>query len=279
MEKETAIKVFDEKELMPNDEWETLLKDCEDAIIEGVTAVRGEVIRMKWELGEILFDHGEEQITKLLSRVAVELKQRGHAVSEPELWRCLKLRKKFPTLKQMWSELPEGKNISWHKLVHNYIDFSVPKPAVLMEEKFDEFGLIDWWLKLNPVPVVVRVRDKNSTFALIVRPCRQKASDKPAEKLGKVFEDLDAFYIKLKKWDAKDLNSNDYARMNKAIKELLEKASYDKERVRKAIQWCYDKYLGTDVDWSINTVVKKFAEAVRVVKPHEKYLQHKKGAM
>lgn len=64
--------------------------------------------------------------------------------------------------------------------------------------------------------------------------------------------------------------------LKERIRELLEKAKYDTAKVKKAILWCNEQYAGSKVDWTLETVVKKFAEAVRNVAPWEKFVEKKK---
>jgi len=269
-EKDKVVALFDAKEVMPQERWASLVEDCKQIIVEHLTVSREAVIEMKWYLGDRLLEEGEQAITPLLQRVAEEIH-----IGERDLWYCFAFRKKFPRLEELWSQAPEGKNISWHKLVNHYIDFAVPKPELPVEEKNDTFGLLEWWAK-QPDMHVLRLTCKGYDFGLIIKRDKEKIfiPEKQAH-LKDVYKELGEYFVKLKKWDVADLNRNDYGRMNKALKELLEKANYDKEKVKRAIHWCYERYLGSKVDWTIETVVKKYAEAVRIVKPHEKYLERK----
>ena len=63
-------------------------------------------------------------------------------------------------------------------------------------------------------------------------------------------------YIRLKGWNEKDLQSDDYARIHHAIKQLIVKAKTD-ELCVSAMQWVsQQKYC----DWTMETVVKKYPE-------------------
>lgn len=263
-----AKAVFKAKETLAPERWESLIDDLKGIVTEHLTASREQIINMKWYLGDRLLEEGEEAITSVLTRVGVELH-----ISHTELWRCLAFRKKFPSLDELWAMAPEGKNISWHKLVNSYIDFSIPKPEIPVEEKVDVFGLLKWWA-LHDDLHHLRLVDKEFEFTLSVK--RDKAVIIVPEKHGNlrdIYKELTDFYMTLKKWEPTDMNRNSYNRIHHALKELLELAKFDKEKVKRSIKWCHDQYVGTKIDWGIETVVKKFAEASRPVKDYEKFMK------
>jgi hypothetical protein len=264
-----VVEVFPEAvEVMPTEDYALLIDDLKDILTEHIVSVKETVIKMKWEIGERLLEAGEKVVRPLLKKIAEEV-----SVGERELYRCLAFREKFPTLKELWSRLPEGKNISWHKLVHNYIDFEVPKPQMPITDKLDEWGVTDWWQKQSMPLTAVRIRNKTDGFCLIVRPAR--LPKETSEPYNDMYLEISDYFIKLKKWDKHDLDRSDYARMHRAIKNMLEKANYNKEKVKEAIKWCHQKYLGSQIDWTLETVQKKYAEAVRPVHEYEKYIKRK----
>jgi hypothetical protein len=258
--------VFHGKEVFTAEEWEAFVDELKGAITEGVVEHREAIIKMKWQIGDVLISYEAKLSEEVVTRVISEIH-----ISRTEIFRCLSFRRKFPTLDKLWENCPEGKNISWHKLVNNYIDFQVPKPILPVEEKYDDWGLIDWWMK-NKVHVL-RIKDRNTSFSLIVRQEKRKAEH--VEPIKELFKEICALYIKLKKWDEKDISGENWNRMHRAVKTLLENAHGDKEKVKKAIRWCHEKYLGSQIDWTLETVIKKYPEAVRQVSPFEKYTKPK----
>jgi hypothetical protein len=259
-EVEVVKKIFAGTEVFSQEEYDSLIEDLKDILTEGVTAVRERVIETKWEIGDRLLREEGKLNKESVCRVTLAIH-----VSERELQFCLAFRKKYPKLKEMWERLPEGKNISWHKLVHNYIDFSLPKLEIPVEEKFDEWGLTDWWQKQKGL-IILRIKSKQGAFALLVRVAKIAEADKAkmSEKINEVYEEITNFYIGVKKWKKTDLDRNDYGRIRKAIKAMLEKANFDKEKVIDAIKWCYIKYKDAPhIDWTIETVLKKYPEAVK----------------
>lgn len=91
--------------------YQLLLDDIKGTIDDAVFHSRQELIQGYWNVGKLLRGSGEE-ITKLTARVAVDLK-----ISERTLWNSIKCFDKYPDL----AKLPEGKNISWNKLVTKYL--------------------------------------------------------------------------------------------------------------------------------------------------------------
>lgn len=70
-------------------------------------------------------------------------------------------------------------------------------------------------------------------------------------------------YIRLKGWNEKDLMPDDYARIHKAIKALLIKAKTT-ERVLQALNWVAKQNYD---NWTMETVVKKFPDAIKPICP------------
>lgn len=94
-----------------------LVEDCKAIITEAVFTSRWALVEGYWLLGKRLRqDSDKEPITKLLQRVAVSLGK-----SSRTLWDAVQAYDKYPNL----NDIPEGKNISWHKLVNKYL----PSPA------------------------------------------------------------------------------------------------------------------------------------------------------
>ena len=102
-----------------------LLDDIKGTIDDAVFHSRQELINGYWNVGKLLREAGEE-ITKLTARVAVDIK-----ISERTLWNAIKCYDKYPDL----SKLPEGKNISWNKLVTKYL----PDKVEIKEEPYVEY--------------------------------------------------------------------------------------------------------------------------------------------
>jgi hypothetical protein len=235
-----------------------LIEDLRDILTESVFEMRARVIETKWHIGDRLLQEEGKLTKEVVQRVALELK-----VSERDLQYCLAFRRKFPSLQEMWSRLPEGKNISWHKLINEYIDFEIPKPIPHIEEKIDEWGLTDWWKEQDNLQIL-RIKSKSDDFALIVRKAKVSKEEKDKFKvpLQRQLQELCDYYIELKGWDKSTLVRSDYGRIFKALKVLLEKAKYDSQKVKDIMFWvAKQKY----PDWTLETCIKKYADAFRKI--------------
>lgn len=98
-------------EIINQDWYNQLVGECKAIITEAVFTSRWALVEGYWSLGKRLREDKEFN-TKLLQRVAVDI-----AVSERTIWYALQAYDKFPSL----DKIPEGKNISWHKLTNLYL--------------------------------------------------------------------------------------------------------------------------------------------------------------
>lgn len=103
-----------------------LLEEIKGTIDDAVFHSRQELINGYWNVGKLLRESGGE-ITKLTARVAVDLR-----ISERNLWNAIKCFDKYPDL----SKLPEGKNISWNKLITKYLP---EKKEEIKKEVYKEY--------------------------------------------------------------------------------------------------------------------------------------------
>ena len=100
-------------------EWfQVLISDCKDTIIERRCIIAEELIKMKWEIGDrILQDVESFERANLYGRQIIVTVSKALDCSEREIYRCIQFRKKYPDL----TILPEGKAITWHKIVNIYL--------------------------------------------------------------------------------------------------------------------------------------------------------------
>jgi len=107
------------------EEWyELLVDDCKAIITEAVFTSRWALVEGYHQLGERIvtetnFDRKEIYAKKILTRVSISI-----GVPERTLYRAVQFYEKYPSL----DNVPEGKNISWHKIVHKYLP--TPKPRI-----------------------------------------------------------------------------------------------------------------------------------------------------
>lgn len=102
-----------------NEEWfQALIEDCRDTIVEKRFIIAEELIKMKWEIGDrILEDTEKFEEMGISGRQIIVTVSKALNCSERELYRCIQFRKKYPDL----NNLPEGKAITWHKIVNQYL--------------------------------------------------------------------------------------------------------------------------------------------------------------
>jgi hypothetical protein len=101
-----------------------LVSECKAIVTEAVYNSRWALVEGYWQLGKRMREDPSFN-TKLLQDLAVDIK-----VSERTMWYALKAYDKYPDINKM----PEGKNISWNKLVTKYL----PKRKELKDGTIEE---------------------------------------------------------------------------------------------------------------------------------------------
>lgn len=105
------------KEIIQNQEWyEALIDDLKAILTEGIWNYRWTLIQTYHLFGRRVLEEKKhfKQVygKKIVSQVSQSLGQ-----SERTIWRAIQFAEKFPNL----DKLPEGKNISWHKICNLYL--------------------------------------------------------------------------------------------------------------------------------------------------------------
>jgi hypothetical protein len=109
-----------------------LIEDCKTIIVETSFASRWALVEGYWNLGQRLredmnFEKYSREKPELLQRVAESLN-----ISERTLYYSMQFYDKFPDL----SMLPEGKDVSWKKIVTKYLpEAREGKPSLPREFK------------------------------------------------------------------------------------------------------------------------------------------------
>lgn len=124
-----------EKNVAPTGEWyQELINDCKAIITEAVFTSRWALVEGYWNLGKrIREDSLAEKHTKGNESFLQDL-GRNLGTSTSTLYYALQAYDKYPTQDQ----IPEGKNITWNKLITKYL----PKT----EKKIDETRCDHRWL-------------------------------------------------------------------------------------------------------------------------------------
>lgn len=94
-------------------EYNLLVEEIKATITEAVYNSRWALIEGYWNIGKLIRkEFGSGELTKLLTGLSVDV-----GLSERTLWRALACYDKYPQL----NDIPEGKNISWNKLIIKYL--------------------------------------------------------------------------------------------------------------------------------------------------------------
>lgn len=115
----------DESELLNPEEYEDFVEECRDIVTEAVFHSRWDLIEGYHLLGETIIKHKNfGKFVKGNKRFVQDLAQ-NIGIKERTLYYAIQFYEKYPRLE----EVPEGKNISWNKIVTKYL------PETPKEEK------------------------------------------------------------------------------------------------------------------------------------------------
>ena len=104
---------------LTNTEWyNTLVSDCNDIITEAVYQSRWALVEGYHNLGKrILEEHDNFERAKIYGEKIVHGLAQSLNMSSRIIWYAMQFVQKYPDL----NEVPEGKNISWNKLITKYL--------------------------------------------------------------------------------------------------------------------------------------------------------------
>jgi len=108
--------------LIKNEKWEYVVEQIKATITEAVHNSRWMLVEGYWTVGKLIREEfGGKDLTKTLTAMAVEVN-----VSNRTLWRALACYDKYPDI----NTIPEGKNISWAKLITKYLPENPKEPEI-----------------------------------------------------------------------------------------------------------------------------------------------------
>ena len=100
-------------ELIKDEHYQLLVEQIRVTITEAVHNSRWALIEGYWNVGKLIRENFTgDNLTKRLQGLAVDV-----GTSQRTLWYALQFYDKYPSLDQV----PEGKNISWNKLITKYL--------------------------------------------------------------------------------------------------------------------------------------------------------------
>ena len=113
--------------LMATEHYKYLVEQIKATVTEAVHNSRWFLVEGYWNVGKLIREAFTGNITKQLQTLAVDV-----GISERTLWYALQFFDKYPIL----NNVPEGKNISWNKLITKYL------PEHTEKEERDEYQRI-----------------------------------------------------------------------------------------------------------------------------------------
>ena len=130
-----GIKKWAEKDLP--DWFPIWLEELKAIIVEGIFNSRISLIEMKWRIGE----HIEAKKKEIKPIDLIEKASQKLRMSKTDMYYCWQFYRKYPEkdFPTVLEKLPEGKNISWHKLVNFYL------PAPQEKEHEHRYFKIEAW--------------------------------------------------------------------------------------------------------------------------------------
>lgn len=117
-------------ELQKQQWYESLVEECKAIITEAVFTSRWALVEGYWKLGERIREDELAQEHSKGNKTFVQDLARNLGTSDRTLYYALQAYDKFPKL----DEIPEGKNITWNKLITKYL----PEPKKLPTPELPE---------------------------------------------------------------------------------------------------------------------------------------------
>ncbi|GAH14823.1 unnamed protein product, partial [marine sediment metagenome] len=118
-----------------NQEWyQSLIDDCKSIITEAVFTSRWALVEGYWNLGKRVseennnFERAKIYGEKIVQGLAESLK-----ISERTIHYAIQFYDRYPSL----DKVPEGKNITWNKLITKYLPGPKEETVILPEGKYN----------------------------------------------------------------------------------------------------------------------------------------------
>ena len=111
--------------------YQSLIDDCQDIITEAVYQSRWALVEGYHNLGKrILEEHDNFERAKIYGEKIVQGLAESLNMSSRILWYAIQFVKKYPTL----DLVPEGKNITWNKIITKYL--TEPKTESVTQQEY-----------------------------------------------------------------------------------------------------------------------------------------------
>lgn len=120
-----------------NEDWyKNLVQDCGDIIGETVYITRQALIECKHAIGQRIFTdpyfkkiQGQKAQHSIIQKLAVDI-----GISSRDAYYCVQFYEKFPNLSTLLQKSKEQKNLSWNKIIRNYLPTKTQKDEVCLHE-------------------------------------------------------------------------------------------------------------------------------------------------
>ncbi len=116
--------------------YQELVDDCKTILVEKVYRSRMELIEAKHLIGErICTDpyfkkiQGQKAKQSIIQKLASDI-----GVSRSDAYRSVQLYEKYPNLSQLTEKSKEQKNLSWNKIVRNYLPTKIEQKEECLHE-------------------------------------------------------------------------------------------------------------------------------------------------
>ncbi len=130
------VKYPQEAGFLVGQEWyRALVEEIKATITEAVHNSRWMLVEGYWNVGKLIREKFTgNQLTKQLQALGVDV-----GVSQTTLWYALQTYDKYPDI----NKLPEGKNISWNKLITKYLPATPEIETPLLKLENGKYNVID----------------------------------------------------------------------------------------------------------------------------------------
>lgn len=126
------------KSLEGQDWFVSLVEEIQAIRVEGIFDARQRVIEMHWQIGKrLLEEYNNFERAKIYGREIAKCVAVSLGCSPRTIEQSIQFAKKFPDLKEI-ENLPEGKNLSWHKIIKQYLP---EKSGKLHQHQWEKV----WW--------------------------------------------------------------------------------------------------------------------------------------
>ena len=120
-----------------------LVDDCKAIITEGTFNSRWALVEMYWHLGERINTDNDMTRELIYGKKIVSDLSQSLSMSTRNVWRAVQFNRKYPDI----DTLPEGKNITWNKIVTKYLPESKeivePEPTISGAENIASYWEVE----------------------------------------------------------------------------------------------------------------------------------------